>query len=122
MLPIVETNGKTLYINSNKVTFPYKIEQVLILKSQILILLDSCIKNEYDNVYSVNFDGTIGWRVQSRKYLSREYENKKLTSYVGMYVRKETNLLQLNDWWGGRYIFDLNEGHIVGRDESGRDW
>ena len=31
MLPIVETNGKTLYINSNKVTFPYKIEQVLIL-------------------------------------------------------------------------------------------
>ena len=104
MLPIVETNGKTLYINSNKVTFPYKIEQVLILKSQILILLDSCIKNECDNVYSVNFDGTIGWRVQSRKYLSREYENKKLTSYVGMYVRKETNLLQLNDWWGGRYI------------------
>ena len=82
----------------------------------------SCIKNEYDNVYSVNFDGTIGWRVQSRKYLSREYENKKLTSYVGMYVRKETNLLQLNDWWGGRYIFDLNDGHIVGRDESGRDW
>lgn len=51
-----------------------------------------------------------------------EYENKKLTSYVGMYVRKETNLLQLNDWWGGRYIFDLNDGHIVGRDESGRDW
>lgn len=44
MLPIVETNGKTLYINSNKVTFQYKIEQVLILKSQILILLDSCIK------------------------------------------------------------------------------
>lgn len=44
MLPIVETNGKILYINSNKVTFPYKIEQVLILKSQILILLDSCIK------------------------------------------------------------------------------
>ncbi len=122
MLPIVETNGKTLYINSNKVTFPYKIEQVLILKSQILILLDSCIKNECDNVYSVNFDGTIGWRVQSRKYLSRKYENKKLTSYVGMYVRKETNLLQLNDWWGGRYIFDLNDGHIVGRDESGRDW
>lgn len=37
-------------------------------------------------------------------------------------VRKETNLLQLNDWWGGRYIFDLNDGHIVGRDESGRDW
>ena len=82
MLPIVETNGKTLYINSNKVTFPYKIEQVLILKSQILILLDSCIKNEYDNVYSVNFDGTIGWRVQSRKYLSREYENKKLKEKV----------------------------------------
>ena len=67
-------------------------------------------------------NGTIGWRVQSRKYLSREYENKKITSYVGMYVRKETNLLQLNDWWGGRYIFDLNDGHIVGRDESGRDW
>ena len=67
MLPIVETNGKTLYINSNKVTFPYKIEQVLILKSQILILLDSCIKNEYDNVYSLNFEVTIWWCGQIRK-------------------------------------------------------
>lgn len=122
MLPIVETNGNDLYVNSNKVTFPYKIEQILILKTQILVLLDFRIKNEDDNVYSVNFDGTIGWRIQNRKYLEKEYKNKKLTLYVGMHIRQEDNLLQLNDWWGGRYLFDLGDGHIVRRNEIGRDW
>ena len=122
MLPVVESNENNLYVNSIKVTFPYKIEQVLILESQILVLLDCCIENEDDNVYSVNFDGTIGWRVQSREYLSKEYENRTLTSYVGMHIRGEDGLLQLNDWWGGRYLFDLSNGHIVRRDTNGRDW
>lgn len=120
----VEINHNQLDVNGSKtVTFKHNIHSVIILDYQVIVLLE-IPKNCYetDNVYSVSLNGEIQWQIQSRTASSEEYSKMSiLMPYVGMHIR-EDNMLQVNDFSGGRYIFDPEDGHIIGRDTYGRDW
>ena len=113
-----------LYINRISVHFNYNIQEVIIMDSRVIVLLEIPMGvYETDNVYAVGLDGKIQWQVQSRKELSEEYSKMSvLMPYVGMHIREKDNMLQVNDFSGGRYIFNPENGYIIGRDTMGRDW
>ena len=82
-----------LYINRTSVHFNYNIQEVIIMDSRVIVLLEIPMGvYETDNVYAVGLDGKIQWQVQSRKELSEEYSKMSvLMPYVGMHIREKDN-------------------------------
>ncbi|MES2768828.1 MAG: hypothetical protein V4596_06740 [Bdellovibrionota bacterium] len=88
----ISFHEKELSINEKKITFPTSIQTVVQVKNGVIVLIKAFIKVSDRNVYFVNLDGAIKWRIQNldpSKKISNQYY-----SYAGL---NEDGVLEVND-------------------------
>ena len=74
--------------------------------------------HEIDNVYAVDMEGNIIWRIQNKERVCPEY--KFISPYVMInYIDGE---LIVNDFNGFRFVFSPDDGTFVKRIQSLRPW
>ena len=114
----VSANKKMLLIDNKKIEFNHEIYMIEIMQSQVIVLLKTPTNSDdIDNIYSVGFDAKIIWRVQNRRYFQKKFLK---VPYIS--IRIAGNDIIANDFYGARYIINSTNGHIIGRDITGRDW
>lgn len=119
MALVIELCEKRLHINNSSVYFNYNIQSIIVLNEKIIVLLDipmGC--KEIDNIYAVDMNANIIWRIQSMK--ERFPENRFFTPYVG--VSYNDDQIVANDFNGGRYVISSIDGKIIGTMNTGRLW
>ena len=119
----VEIHENKLRVNFHDIYFEYSIRQIIIMDTRIIVLLKIPSKTyNPSNIISVDFKANIQWCIQK----TEEYYNKsdKLSSekYVGMHIRENDNMLQVNDYLGRIFIVDPTNGHIIDKCNQGREW
>ena len=103
---------KWIHINSYDVCFDYNVKSVIILKQKIIVQL------EIGDLYAVDMEGNIIWRIQNKERVCPEY--KFISPYVMInYIDGE---LIVNDFNGFRFVFSPDDGTFVKRIQSLRPW
>ncbi len=118
----IRLSGKQLIINGKYINFTEKVSDILVLDSVIIALdFDDKSANKdwlLNNVYGFDYEGNRIWVIQDIKEFDDSY---KSTSYVGLFP-KDNETIQVNDYWGKRFLVDIKTGRIADRDIDGRDW
>ena len=83
---IVEINQNNLYFNNSAVYFEHNIYSFVLFDDRIIVQLNeldaSAKSDEIDNVYAVDMEGNIIWRIQNKERVCPEY--KFISPYVMM--------------------------------------
>ena len=123
----IEINGNDLHIDHHDIYFDYNIRQIDITDDRVIVLLD--IPNGADdpaNIFCVDFEANILWQIeQSGRFFKKTGSPKAAGSsvcYTGMYIRESDGLLQVNDFLGRRFLVDPEDGHILEKNNEGREW
>ena len=119
---IVEINQNNLYFNNSAVYFEHNIYSFVLFDDRIIVQLNeldaSEKSDEIDNVYDVDMEGNIIWRIQNKERVCPEY--KFISPYVMInYIDGE---LIVNDFNGFRFVFSPDDGTFVKRIQSLRPW
>lgn len=119
---IVEINQNNLYFNNSAVYFEHNIYSFVLFDDRIIVQLNeldaSAKSDEIDNVYAVDMEGNIIWRIQNKERVCPEY--KFISPYVMInYIDGE---LIVNDFNGFRFVFSPDDGTFVKRIQSLRPW
>lgn len=110
--------ANSLQIGAVRIDFPHPILKTEPFDDRLIIVLAiPADSNDTDNVYMVSRTGEILWQIQSRDAMDSKYLK---TPYVGVFIRDDC--IQVNDFYGARYLVDPRNGAIIGRNRSGRDW
>lgn len=123
----IEINGNDLHIDNHDIYFDYNIRQIDITDDRVIVLLD--IPNGADdpaNIFCVDFEANILWQIEkSGRFFKKTGSPKAAGSsvcYTGMYIRESDGLLQVNDFLGRRFLVDPEDGHILEKNNEGREW
>lgn len=108
----VEFSNRDLIIDHKVIGFENNIHEVKIINDVILVLLNIPVgDNTLDNLYGVNFNGDILWRI---KEPSSELAGSLRFPYVGISLNK--NKMGVVDFYGRRFFVDEKNGEILGKD------
>jgi len=118
-------NDNKLELKSGVVDFNHNIKEVIFYNNIYIILLN--IPNhidEVDNIYGVNSQGEIIWRIESPEIvfpvneLTEEYANMSKSIYTA--IHKQTNEEFVgHTFFAFKYKFDYKTGKLLGK-ELGR--
>ncbi len=102
----IEVN-KLILDNRSIVTFKYPVKKVLNASNALIVMLRPPIGVIFnENVYGVDYNGTILWQVPPQQHLDPEspYTDMSLTAngYIGLY-----------NWDAGFYIIEPLTGKII---------
>lgn len=119
---ILEINQNNLYFNNSAIYFEHNIYSFVLFDDRIIVQLNeldaSAKSDEIDNVYAVDMEGNIIWRIQNKERVCPEY--KFISPYVMInYIDGE---LIVNDFNGFRFVFSPDDGTFVKRIQSLRPW
>jgi len=97
-----------LMIEDNKIEFSHEIRIVIPLSNRLIVLLSIPTNDKtVDNVYAVNSDGDIIWRIQGSQI-------KVKFPYV--HITLIDDKLVATDFYGRRFYIDPLEGKITKKD------
>lgn len=106
----IKSNKNVLNIDGKK--FGYKIKDILTISDLTILLLEIPINDDtIDNIFALNSDGEVVWRVESLHLL---YPEKINLPYE--YITLEGNVLRATDFYGRRYSIHWQTGKVTGRD------
>ena len=123
----IEINGNDLHIDHHDIYFDFNIRQIDITDDKVIVLLN-IPKGADDpaNIFCVDFEANILWQIEnSGSFFKRAGSPKAAGSsvrYTGMYIRESDGLLQVNDFLGRRFLVDPEDGHIIEKNNEGREW
>lgn len=108
--------GNTITLNNGKaITFDYPInnKEVLEIDGIIIVVLEIPPRIIYnDNVFAVNIDGEIIWRVNFKR--EQLFYQRKDCSFIGVLLNKEGQLILFN-WCDTAFIVNPETGEILDR-------
>ncbi|MFD1738085.1 hypothetical protein ACFSCX_16240 [Bacillus salitolerans] len=106
-------NQNKLIANGFKVEFEHKIDKAEYVSKVYLVLLEIPKgSNEVDNLYAVNENGEILWRVQSVKDAFNIPQN---TPYVAMSII-DSKTVQVTSFFGMRYLVEILSGKLIDKE------
>ncbi len=119
MATTITIRNNTLYLNNNLIYFDYSVESVIIHENKVLVLLDvPTNSNETSNIFLVNMNAEIVWRIQAVK--DKYPQRKNTTPFVGISIIN--NSLIANDFFGLRYLISIKDGSIIDTVSGTRPW
>lgn len=119
-------NGRNLETKHMKVHFNFNIKEVIFYNNIYVVLLDIPNNvNEIDNIYGVNSQGNIIWRIENakkafptKKIGTAEYDNMTSSIYVGLQLSSNGEFIA-STFFAIKYKFDYKTGKIL-KKEIGR--
>ncbi|MES2768829.1 MAG: hypothetical protein V4596_06745 [Bdellovibrionota bacterium] len=103
-------NNQELLIGKIKVEFSHPISKIVEVENGIIVMLKAITKISDKNVFFVNLDGSIRWRIQDTEP-SKEYS----AYYTGMGLHDD-GVLQVYDFTGYVCKVNLEDGTIYDRE------
>jgi len=106
----ISYNKNELLIGKNKVEFSHPIDKILEVKNGVVVMLEAITKVSDKNIYFVNLDGSIKWRIQDTE------PSKEFSAYytgMGLY---DGGGLKVFDFTGYACKINLEDGTIFDRE------
>ncbi len=105
--------GNTIVLNNKKtITFDYPInnKEVLEIDGLIIVVLEIPPRINYNNnVFALNINGEIIWRVNFKK--EQLFYQRENCSFIGVLLNKEGQLILFN-WCDTAFIINPKNGEI----------
>ena len=105
-----------IYISDREIQFKYDIFSIEISSmNKIFIILDIPEENSRDamennNLYCYDYDGNFLWQIKSRDF--KKYPLYKAVPIQGATYNEKNNRLIVNDFCGGRFEINQEDGSI----------
>ena len=108
--------GNTIVLNNGKtINFDYPIfeKEVIDIDGIIIVVLEIPPRINYNNnVFALNLNGEIIWRINFTK--EQLFSQEKNCSFVGAFLNKEGQLILFN-WCDTAFIINPKNGEILDR-------
>lgn len=106
-------DGKKLYVAGQVIDFGIPIEEIALMKEEILVLLnkDEAYGTKYENrnIVCIEFDGQCKWIIEARGGRHKE------DPFVGIsedYEKIDENKAFAGSWMGMKYEINMETGYV----------
>lgn len=106
-------SGREVILPTGKsLTFDYPVAEILPFQTAAVVRLNPPVGSSgNENVYGIDYEGSVLWRVPQRKTVYRD------SPYTGM--RSEADLVRLFNWDGLELLIDPTTGTVL-EERSGK--
>ena len=109
---MIQINNNQLFYNGKAYQFQYNILEAAVVGTKLLIVFHPNNADcSYNNIYCYTLQNKFLWRIGEP---SKEIAGSGRFPYVGISI--DGNKYGAIDFYGRRFFFDINTGHIFDKD------